>query len=90
MMSTSTITVDIERACQIWEEYQRQHDVSDRIGQTVGIDPVSGHIWFGESGVDISGKWRRKGLLRLSTWCVLVMTTMCVREDTGDCRHGNR
>lgn len=52
-MSASTTTLDVERACQIWEEYQKQHDVSDHIGQTAGIDPVSGRVWFGESALDI-------------------------------------
>jgi len=51
-MSTSKTTVDVDRARQIWAEYQQQHDVSDRTGQAVGIDPVSGRFWFGESIVD--------------------------------------
>jgi hypothetical protein len=44
---------DTKRAQQFWAEYQQQHDVSDRIGQTAGIDPVSGRIWFGVSAKDI-------------------------------------
>ena len=44
---------DTARARQIWADYQQQHDISDRIGQTAGIDPVSGRIWFGESAKDI-------------------------------------
>lgn len=28
-----------ERAKRIWQEYQRTHDLSDRMGQVVGIDP---------------------------------------------------
>ena len=28
------------RTCkQIWAAYQKQHDITDRIGQTAGIDP---------------------------------------------------
>ena len=38
--------VDLERAKQIWAEYQKQHDVSDRVGQTAGIDPVRGRVWI--------------------------------------------
>ncbi len=34
-------------AKQIWEEYQKRHNLSDRIGQTAGIDPKSRCIWFG-------------------------------------------
>ena len=44
---------DTARAKEIWADYQRAHDVSGRLGQTVGIDPVSGHIWFGDSIADV-------------------------------------
>ena len=30
-------------------EYQQHHDVSEKVGQTAGIEPVSGRIWFGDS-----------------------------------------
>ncbi len=40
---------DSAKAKQIWTEYQQQHNLSDRMGQTAGIDPQSGRIWFGES-----------------------------------------
>jgi hypothetical protein len=40
---------DTARALHVWEEYQRQYDVSSKRGQAVGIDPVSGRVWFGES-----------------------------------------
>ena len=40
---------DTNRAQAIWSEYQAQHDISDRVGQTSGIDPTSGRIWFGDS-----------------------------------------
>jgi len=56
-MTTSNWTdADTARAKQIWAEYQQQNDVSNRMGQAVGIDPVSGRIWFGESVKDI---WRQ-------------------------------
>ncbi len=45
--------LDTDRARQCWAQYQRQHDVSDRLGQTAGIDPVSGRVWFGASARDI-------------------------------------
>lgn len=38
---------------RIWKEYQSGHDVPHRLGQTAGIDPVSGKIWFGESIPDV-------------------------------------
>jgi hypothetical protein len=53
-MSVSNWTeTDTSRALQIWAEYQKSHDVSDRRGQTAGIDPGSGRIWFGESATAI-------------------------------------
>ncbi len=56
MPATRLTEADVARAKEVWAEYQRQHDVSSRKGQAVGIDPFSGRIWFGESGVDI---WRQ-------------------------------
>jgi len=44
---------DSVKAQQIWAEYQHQHDLTDHLGQTVGIDPRSGRIWFGESIRDV-------------------------------------
>ena len=44
---------DTDRALVFWDEYLRNHDVSEREGQTAGIDPETGEIWFGESGLDI-------------------------------------
>jgi len=44
---------DTERALQFWAEYQKLHDVSDRHGQTVGIDPLSGRVWFGKSAIEV-------------------------------------
>jgi len=40
---------DSRNAKRIWAEYQEQHDITERIGQTTGIDPKSGRIWFGDS-----------------------------------------
>ena len=44
---------DSRKAKHIWEEYRSQHDISDRFGQTVGIDPKSKQIWFGDSALQI-------------------------------------
>ena len=52
-MPATWTDADTERARRIWAQYQKQHDVSDRRGQAVGIDPASGRIWFGKSGMDI-------------------------------------
>lgn len=53
-MAVSTWTeVDSKRAQEIWSEYRQHHDVSSKVGQTAGIDPVSGRIWFGNSIQDV-------------------------------------
>jgi len=43
-------TVAAER---YWAEYQKTHDLTDRLDQTAGIDPNTGQIWFGESIPDV-------------------------------------
>ena len=53
---------DTERAQQCWAEYQRQHDVSERIGQTAGVDPVSGRVWFGTSAQEIVAEMEAEGV----------------------------
>ena len=53
---------DTEKASQYWEAYQQQHDLSDRQGQTAGIDPVSGRIWFGPSAQAIVAQLAAEGL----------------------------
>lgn len=53
-MSLSQWTeADSLTAKQVWRAYQQQHDLSLRLGQTAGIDPRSGRIWFGESILDV-------------------------------------
>ena len=53
---------ELARAQQLWDEYQKQHDLSERKGQAAGIDPISGRIWFGESIVDIANHLQQEGL----------------------------
>jgi hypothetical protein len=53
---------DSAKAKQIWLDYQRQYDLSTRIGQTVDIDPRSGRIWFGSSVRDIVSQRAAEGL----------------------------
>jgi hypothetical protein len=40
---------DTAEAQKIWNQYQKNHDLSDKAGQTVGIDPRSGRVWIGQS-----------------------------------------
>jgi hypothetical protein len=47
------LVVDVERAPAIWRKYCEQHDTTVRHGQTAGIEPASGRIWFGESATDV-------------------------------------
>lgn len=54
--------MDSITAKQIWTDYQQRHDLADRLGQTVGIDPVSGRMWFGESIQDIVSQRGAEGL----------------------------
>ncbi len=53
---------DSRTAKQIWAEYQREHDLSDRLGQTARIDPKTGRIWFGESIPDVVAQRDADGL----------------------------
>jgi hypothetical protein len=53
---------DTARALQVWADYQKHHDVSAQIGQTVGIEPDSGRIWFGGSATDIRRQMDLEGL----------------------------
>jgi hypothetical protein len=53
-MTVSTWTKDDStRAKQVWSEYENCHDLSTMIGQTAGIEPSSGRIWFGDSIEDV-------------------------------------
>ncbi len=62
MKRFSWTEADSVKAKQIWTKYQQQHDLSNRIGQTVGIEPQSGRIWFGSSIRDIVLKRDIEGL----------------------------
>ncbi len=63
MSGSNSADLDTARARQHWEAYQSQHDVSDRIGETAGIDPVSGRIWFGTSAKDIVAQMEVEGVV---------------------------
>ncbi len=69
MAETNWSPAHLERAQRLWAEYQQDHDVSDRLGQTAAIDPVSGNIWFGESAKDI---WRQQDAEGVRPPCYLV------------------
>ena len=79
-MSDGNVTdLDTERARQYWAQYQRQHDVSDRIGETVGIDPVTGRVWFGASAKDIVAQMEVEGV-RMSLYFVRIGVDYYLRK----------
>jgi hypothetical protein len=53
---------DSVKAKKIWAAYQQQHDLSQRLGQTAGIDPISGRVWLGESIQNIVAQRDAEGL----------------------------
>lgn len=53
---------DSRRAKRIWAEYQKQHDITERIEQTAGIDPKSSRIWFGDSALEVVQQRLAEGL----------------------------
>jgi hypothetical protein len=62
MEHTNWTEDDSHKAKRIWVEYQKSHDIVDRIGQTAGIDPKSGRIWFGDSALEIVQQRLAEGL----------------------------
>lgn len=60
--TTPWTDADRQKAQAVWDEYQRQHDVSARRGQAVGIDPASGRVWFGAQGLDAINAARADGV----------------------------
>lgn len=58
---TNWSAADTQRAIEIWTGYQAAHDVSDRLGQTAGIEPESGRVWFGTSAQDIAQQMEQSG-----------------------------
>ena len=49
MVDSNWTQSDSAKAQAIWADYQRQNDLTEQIGKTVGIDPVSGQVWLGDS-----------------------------------------
>src|SRR5438067_278844 len=53
---------DTQRALEAWSKYQQAHDVSALHGKTVGIDAVSGRVWFGDTAGDVADAARADGV----------------------------
>lgn len=52
---------DTAKAEQIWSNYQKQHDLSNHVGKTAGIDPHSARVWIGESIQDVLSQRNAEG-----------------------------
>jgi len=50
------------RAQEIFREYSRHHDLSDLKGKIAAVDPESGRIWIGDSGIDVAEQTRSQGV----------------------------
>ena len=81
---------DSRNAKRIWAEYQKQHDITERIGQTAGIDPKSGRIWFGESIIEIVEHRRAEGLTSPLFFNASATKLIFGKVDAGDSRNGVR
>jgi len=55
---------DVEKAKVVWAEYQRTHDLSERTGEAVGVDPTTGELFFGRGAGEIIDKLRAEGRFR--------------------------
>jgi hypothetical protein len=51
-----------DRALRFWEEFQRDHDLTELRGKTAAIDPESGRIWIADSAVEIAEQRTSEGL----------------------------
>jgi hypothetical protein len=62
MPATKLTAAETARALQVWAQYLEQHDVSDKMGQAVGIDPSNGKVWFGESATGVVKRLQGEGI----------------------------
>lgn len=67
------------RAIQIWEEFQRKHDLSNQHGKVAAIDPQSERVWIGSSGVDVAEQMQDEGV-EASVYLVRVGADHFVRK----------
>ncbi|MFL5245525.1 MAG: hypothetical protein ACJ8FY_25805 [Gemmataceae bacterium] len=62
-MNSSTWTdSDTANAKEVWKEFQKAHDITDRLGQTVGIDPITRRVWFGKDAREAVHAARADGI----------------------------
>jgi hypothetical protein len=63
---------DSIRALKIWSDYQMLHDLTSKVGQSAGVDPSSGRIWFGDSIHDVVAQQRDSGIGELPLFFIRV------------------
>lgn len=62
-MSTITWTDEhTARSMEIWNQYQADHDLSERRGDVAGIDPATGEVWIESSAKKIAEVRDKVGL----------------------------
>ena len=79
---------DSRKAKQIWEEYQKQHNLSDRVGQTAGIDPKVNVFGLAlQFGILFCKGIVKAWILRFS-FNASALKLISAREAAGDLRNG--
>ena len=63
--SASQVDPELQRVFDIWAEYQKTHDVSALHGKPVGVDPIGGGVWIGDSGREVADRARAEGVERV-------------------------
>lgn len=64
----------LDHAREIWARYQLTHDLTDKQGHIVAIDPTSGRIWMGDDIIKIPERMlAEEGQI-----------TLCLYERVGD------
>ena len=61
MALSPRVSVDVDKAKRLWEEYEKTHDLSNQQNLAVGIDADTGEIHFGETAKAISLRLLREG-----------------------------
>ena len=72
-------TREIERAKEIWEAYQKSHDMTPWIGQMAVIDPRTARIWIGKTWQEIAQQHDQEGI-NTPTFAVTVGKDYYVRK----------
>lgn len=52
----------IREAEEVWQEYQRTHDLAGDEGRTAGIDPATRGVWIGDSIADVVDQRTKAGV----------------------------